>query len=407
MVNRAKNKEKAKRVLNENGNLSGMIGMEILFRVVFSITNLLLGAMIAGGVAVVSAILSAPFGLFGLAGRIIAFVLITPVASFIGSIASGAISGPFEVARCRYYLSLRKNGIRPRATCIFDSFDFFMQFALVTGTRMIAVMWVSILIQFATLLVAAFIAAISQSYLAAIMLFLLGTIVALVVAVYRSYQFWPMALIQADHPQLNAGQVMDRCKAMTEGCKFDLFVFDISYIGWNLLSLLTGGILSLLYVTPYKMTATAFVYEDLKGRPIALDDIKPSTDGNGMTVSVNPKQIIGYIGKKNTVRSADASLQGVAGMYSGSSYPLEANRPVVLGRDHAYAQIVFSQGAQKISRRHCEIMFNSQTQKYCVTDFSSNGTYANGSRLPANTPVLLERGTLLALGDTNNVMKLV
>ena len=75
MVNRAKNKEKAKRVLNENGNLSGMIGMEILFRVVFSITNLLLGAMIAGGVAVVSAILSAPFGLFGLAGLIIAFCI--------------------------------------------------------------------------------------------------------------------------------------------------------------------------------------------------------------------------------------------------------------------------------------------------------------------------------------------
>lgn len=48
-------------------------------------------------------------------------------------------------------------------------------------------------------------------------------IAALVVAAYRSYQFWPMALVQADHPQLNAEQVMERCKAMTEGRKFDLF----------------------------------------------------------------------------------------------------------------------------------------------------------------------------------------
>lgn len=31
MINRAGNKEKAKRVLNENGNLSGMVGMEILY----------------------------------------------------------------------------------------------------------------------------------------------------------------------------------------------------------------------------------------------------------------------------------------------------------------------------------------------------------------------------------------
>ena len=38
MINRAGNKEKAKRVLNENGNLSGMVGMEILYRVIAAIT---------------------------------------------------------------------------------------------------------------------------------------------------------------------------------------------------------------------------------------------------------------------------------------------------------------------------------------------------------------------------------
>ena len=80
---------------------------------------------------------------------------------------------------------------------------------------------------------------------------------------------------------------------------------------------------------------------------------------------------------------------------------------MILGRDSAAAQIVFSQGAQKISRRHCEVMFNSQTQQYRVTDFSSNGTYVNGSRLPANAPVKLERGTEISLGDSNNIMKLL
>lgn len=52
MINRAGNKEKAKRVLNENGNLSGMVGMEILYRVIAAITSVLLGAMIAGGIGV-------------------------------------------------------------------------------------------------------------------------------------------------------------------------------------------------------------------------------------------------------------------------------------------------------------------------------------------------------------------
>lgn len=248
MINRAGNKEKAKRVLNENGNLSGMVGMEILYRVIAAITSVLLGAMIAGGIGVVSAVVSAPFKLFGLAGIIIAYVLITPIATLVGAIAGGAVAGPFEVARYRYYLSLRKNGIRPKVTCIFDAFDFFMQFALVTGVRMLTIMWIPVLIQFATLLLAAVVAAASRSYLAAMLLVMIGIIAALVVAAYRSYQFWPMALVQADHPQLNAEQVMERCKVMTEGHKFDLFVFDLSYLGWNILSLLTGGILSVLYL---------------------------------------------------------------------------------------------------------------------------------------------------------------
>ena len=291
MINRAGNKEKAKRVLNENGNLSGMVGMEILYRVIAAITSVLLGAMIAGGIGVVSAVVSAPFKLFGLAGIIIAYVLITPIATLVGAIAGGAVAGPFEVARYRYYLSLRKNGIRPKVTCIFDAFD----------------------------------------------------------------------------------------------------------------------------VAPYKMMATAFVYEEMKGRPVMVDDIKPSTDGNGMTIAVDPKKLMGIGstgGKKPTShipaasRAAGAALEGVAGMYAGSSYPLEPNQPVILGRDPAYAKIVFSQGAQKISRRHCEVMFNSQVQKYRVTDFSSNGTYVNGSRLPANSPVLLTRGTELALGDNNNIIRL-
>lgn len=87
MINRAGNKEKAKRVLNENGNLSGMVGMEILYRVIAAITSVLLGAMIAGGIGVVSAVVSAPFKLFGLAGIIIAYVLITPIATLVGAIA--------------------------------------------------------------------------------------------------------------------------------------------------------------------------------------------------------------------------------------------------------------------------------------------------------------------------------
>lgn len=65
---------------------------------------------------------------------------------------------------------------------------------------MLTIMWIPVLIQFATLLLAAVVAAATRSYLAAMLLVMIGMIAALVVAAYRSYQFWPMALVQADHP---------------------------------------------------------------------------------------------------------------------------------------------------------------------------------------------------------------
>lgn len=90
------------------------------------------------------------------------------------------------------------------------------------------------------------------------------------------------------------------------------------------------------------MMATAFVYEEMKGRPVMVDDIKPSTDGNGMTIAVDPKKLMGIGstgGKKPTShipaasRAAGAALEGVRpGMYAGSSYPLEPNQPVHSGQ---------------------------------------------------------------------------
>lgn len=417
MINRTVNKQKAKRILNENGNLSGMIGMEILYGMISKITEIILAVAVIYVVGAVMGILIAPFAWMGIVGAVLAALIIVPLGYFVMIVALGAITGPFEVAHNRYYLYLKKNGIRAKAISIFDSFDFFVQFALVTGTRMVTIMWVPLLEAVFVLAITIFIAAVTKSLVAAVVLAVLGGIAVLGVAIARACQLWPMAYIQADHPQLNAEQVLERCCEMTNGHEWELFVFELSYIGWDILNAFTFGIVGVLYATPYRSMARALIYEELKGRPIALDDIKASTDGNGMTIAIDPKKLFG-INKKEIFGiparpvsipnpTAAPAIFGVSGMYAGSTFPLTPNQPVVLGRDGAFSQIVFSQGAQKISRRHCEVMFNSQTQQYRVTDFSSNGTYVNGKRLPANAPIKLARGTEVSLGDNNNVIKLV
>ena len=415
MINRTINKQKAKRILNENGNLSGMISMEILYAMISKITETILAMAIIYVVAAAMGALTALFALMGIVGAVFTALIIAPLGYFITIVALGAIAGPFEVAHNRYYLYLKKNGIRAKAISIFDSFDFFVQFALVTGTRMVTIMWVPLLEAVLVLAITIFIAAVTKSVVVAVVLAVFGGIAVLGVAIARACQLWPMAYIQADHPQLNAEQVLERCCEMTSGHKWELFVFELSYIGWHILNVFTLGIAGILYVTPYRSMARALIYEELKGCPIALDDIKASTDGNGMTIAidskklfrVNKNEIFGRPEKTVSDPIMAPAILGVSGMYAGSTFPLTPNQPVVLGRDGAVAQIVFSQGAQKISRRHCEVMFNSQTQQYRVTDFSSNGTYVNGKRLPANAPIKLARGTEVSLGDNNNVIKLI
>lgn len=438
MINRVADKESAKSILRQNGNQSGMIGMEILYTIISSLTvTSLMAAFSAAafqiyGTAIVSLVMSIidDFSRFSIWGYYSPRIVFSPVKFIllalllvlivaVTGIVTAMLKAPFEVARYRYYLYLRKNGTRTSATSIFESFDFFVQFAIITGTREIVIQWLPVVIEVATVILT-FVLLLSGVIWFALLILIVGMIAAAVISVYRRLQLWPMAWVQADHPQLTAQQVIARCKEMTAGHIGDILIFELSYLGWWILNNITGGIVGLLYVIPYYNMTKALVYEELKGRAIALDGIQSSiAEGSGLTIAIKPEDVaekINNLGNKieqeKKLRQSAApkyvpALLGISGMYAGSNFPLTPDQPVILGRDGAAAQIVFSQGAQKISRRHCEVMFNSQTQQYRVTDFSSNGTYVNGSRLPANAPVKLARGTEISLGDSNNIMKLL
>ena len=55
-------------------------------------------------------------------------------------------------------------------------------------------------------------------------------------------------------------------KQMMEGQKWEAFVLDLSFIGWNILSVFTCGILSVLYVEPYYQATIAEMYSFNKMR---------------------------------------------------------------------------------------------------------------------------------------------
>ena len=59
--------------------------------------------------------------------------------------------------------------------------------------------------------------------------------------------------------------VLAQSYRITRGYKFDLFVLDLSFIGWSLLVGITAGIAN-LWVEPYIQLTTAAFYEQLRMR---------------------------------------------------------------------------------------------------------------------------------------------
>lgn len=68
-----------------------------------------------------------------------------------------------------------------------------------------------------------------------------------------------------DHPEYTATQAITESRKMMKGHKGELFVLYLSFIGWDLLSVLTLGILEIVYVAPYRTTAIAGFYDAIKG----------------------------------------------------------------------------------------------------------------------------------------------
>lgn len=49
-----------------------------------------------------------------------------------------------------------------------------------------------------------------------------------------------------------------------QGHKWNAFVLDLSFVGWNILNALTFGILGVFYVQPYQLLTNAALYNTLK-----------------------------------------------------------------------------------------------------------------------------------------------
>ncbi len=91
----------------------------------------------------------------------------------------------------------------------------------------------------------------------------LWTLLFIIPGIIKSYEYSMVKYIKADNPELNTKESIALSKKLTHGHKMDLFVLDLSFIGW----LLLGGmacVVGVLFVTPYIHSTWAVAYNKLR-----------------------------------------------------------------------------------------------------------------------------------------------
>lgn len=101
-----------------------------------------------------------------------------------------------------------------------------------------------------------------------------------------------------------------------------------------------------------------------------------------------------------------AVICSMASQHGGKTFPV-GSTPVVIGRSVSDCTIVFREGTQGVSGKHCSVSYNAAAGVFVLTDLGSTfGTFlGSGMKLTANSPVNLKPGDVFYLGDKTNILK--
>lgn len=90
----------------------------------------------------------------------------------------------------------------------------------------------------------------------------LWSLLFVIPGIVKAYSYRMAYYIKLDHPEYSATQCITESRMMMQGHKGDLFVLDLSFIGWYILGGMCFGI-GILWVVPYHQAAVAQFYDSI------------------------------------------------------------------------------------------------------------------------------------------------
>ncbi|MEF9972208.1 MAG: DUF975 family protein, partial [Oscillospiraceae bacterium] len=125
------------------------------------------------------------------------------------------------------------NGVKASFGNLFDGFAIFFK-----------VLWLEILIYFFTLL---------------------WTFLLIIPGIVAGYRYRMALFIMIENPQMSALECINASKSMMQGHKGELFVLDLSFVGWQMLTIIP---FVSLWVTPYLNITLTHYYLALRDMPV-------------------------------------------------------------------------------------------------------------------------------------------
>lgn len=92
----------------------------------------------------------------------------------------------------------------------------------------------------------------------------LWSLLFVIPGIVKGYAYCMVPYLLHDNPNLTSKRALEISNEMTMGHKGDIFMMHLSFIGWILLTVLTCGILGVVYVNPYMELTMAGAYDHLK-----------------------------------------------------------------------------------------------------------------------------------------------
>lgn len=118
----------------------------------------------------------------------------------------------------------------------------------------------------------------------------LWSLLFIIPGIVKSYEFWAADYILAVRPNADKDEALQLSKTVMQGNKWNLFVLQLSFIGWEILSSLTLNLVGVFYAYPYMQATFVEFFSEIRAKAIISGKITAADipDYSQVTPPISP-----------------------------------------------------------------------------------------------------------------------